>query len=84
MMKSLPLTTASILKKVGIPRHKLHYLELMGYITPRLKPIGNLEIRLYTHEDLEKITLLWKYLKEGFHHDVAYQKAMKDLGRGKR
>lgn len=83
-MKRFPLTTSYILQKVGIPRHKLHYLELMGYITPRLRPIGNLEMRFYTHEDLEKITLLWKYLKEGFNCDAAYQKAMKDLGRGKR
>lgn len=83
-MKRPPLTTAYILQKVGIPRHKLHSLEVMGYITPRLKPIGNLEMRLYTDEDLEKITLLWKYLKEGFNYDVAYRKAMSDLGRGKR
>jgi len=56
----------------------------MGYITPRLRTIGNLEMRLYSPEDLEKITLLWKYLKEGFHYDVAYMKAMKDLGGRKR
>ncbi len=83
-MKRLPLTTAHILQKVGIPRHKLHDLEIKGYITPRLKPIGHLEMRLFSHEDLEKITLIWKYLKEGFNHDLAYEKTMKDLGRGKR
>lgn len=83
-MKRLPLTTADILKKIGIPRHKLYSLEKMGYVTPRMKPIGNVELRLFTQEDLEKIALLWKYLKEGFNHELAYEKTMKDLGRGKR
>ena len=83
-MKRVRLTTANILQKVGIPRHKLHFLEKKGYVRPRLIPMGQLEIRLFAAEDLEKITLLWKYLKEGFSDQIAYQKAMKDLERGKR
>jgi len=83
-MSRRPLTTTYVVRKVGIPRHTLYSLEVMGYITPRLRTIGNLEMRLYSPEDLEKITLLWKYLKEGFHYDVAYMKAMKDLGGRKR
>lgn len=83
-MKRVLLTTAHILRKVGIPRHKLHYLEKKGYITPHRVPMGNVELRLFGSEDLEKITLLWKYLKEGFNDQTAYQKTMKDLERGKR
>jgi DNA-binding transcriptional MerR regulator len=72
------MKTSELLEKISIPRHKLYYLEQKGYISPKRIPMGDLEAREYDEEDLEKIRLIWKYLKKGFKHKVAYQKAMED------
>jgi DNA-binding transcriptional MerR regulator len=73
------MKTAEILKKVDIPRHRLYYLEQKGYITPKRVPMGDLEAREYSEEDTLKIKLIWKYLKRGFKHKIAYQKAIEEL-----
>ncbi|MBI3595857.1 MAG: MerR family transcriptional regulator [Nitrospirae bacterium] len=73
------MKTAEILKKVDIPRHKLYYLEQKGYITPKRVPMGDLEAREYSEEDTLKIMLIWKYLKRGFKHKTAYQKAIEEM-----
>ncbi|MBI3812389.1 MAG: MerR family transcriptional regulator [Nitrospirae bacterium] len=73
------MKTAEILKKVDIPRHKLYYLEQKGYISPKRIPMGDLEAREYSEEDTLKIKLIWKYLKRGFKHKMAYQKAIEEL-----
>ena len=73
------IQTTDILEKIHIPRHKLYYLEQKGYIQPRKIPRGELETREYTEEDFKKIELIWKYLKQGFKHKIAYEKAMEEL-----
>ena len=73
------MRTSDIIDKVKIPRHKLYYLEQKGYVTPKKVPMGDLETRVYTEQDLMKVKLIWKYLKEGFKHKVAYEKAMKEM-----
>jgi DNA-binding transcriptional MerR regulator len=73
------MQTSDILEKIDIPRHKLYYLEQKGYTHPRKVPRGELEVREYTEEDFRKIQLIWKYLKQGFKHKIAYEKAMEDL-----
>ncbi|MEW6408536.1 MAG: MerR family transcriptional regulator [Nitrospirota bacterium] len=73
------MKTTEILQQVGIPRHKLYYLEQKGYISPLRIQMGELESREYSEDDFIKIKLIWKYLKEGFKHRVAYQKAMEEL-----
>ncbi|MBI5287178.1 MAG: MerR family transcriptional regulator [Deltaproteobacteria bacterium] len=73
------MTTSQLLKELGIPRHKLYYLEQKGYITPKRIPMGDLEARLYSKVDVKKASLIWKYLKKGFKYKVAYQKAMGEL-----
>ena len=73
------MKTSKILEKVKIPRHKLYYLEQKGYVIPKKIPMGDLESREFDNEDLMKIQLIWKYLKRGFRHKVAYQKAMEEL-----
>ena len=73
------MKTAEILKKVDIPRHKLYYLEQKGYIAPKRIPMGDLESREYSEEDILKIKLIWKYLKRGFKHKTAYQKAIEEM-----
>ncbi len=73
------MKTSDIIYQANIPRHKLYYLEQKGYVTPERIPKGDLEIREYTEEDLQKVILIWKYLQDGFKHKVAYQKAMEEL-----
>jgi DNA-binding transcriptional MerR regulator len=73
------MKTSEILEKVKIPRHKLYYLEQKGYVMPKRTPMGDLEAREYSEEDLIKIRLIWKYLQKGFKHKVAYTKAMQEM-----
>ncbi|MBI3804797.1 MAG: MerR family transcriptional regulator [Nitrospirae bacterium] len=73
------MKTSEILQQINIPRHKLYYLEQKGYVTPQRIPMGDLETREYSREDLTKIKFIWKYLMLGFKHKVAYEMAMKEL-----
>jgi DNA-binding transcriptional MerR regulator len=73
------MKTAEVLGHIDIPRHKLYYLEQKGYIHPKRIPMGDLEAREYTDEDVIKVRLIWKYLKKGFKHKIAYRKAMDEL-----
>ena len=73
------MKTSEVLQKIDIPRHKLYYLEQKGYIRPRRIQMGDLEAREFSDEDLMKIELIWKYLKRGFKHRVAYGKALEQL-----
>jgi DNA-binding transcriptional MerR regulator len=73
------MQTSDVLKKINIPRHKLYYLEQKGYINPEKITRGDLEMREYTEEDFRKIQIIWKFLKQGFKHKAAYQKAMEKL-----
>ncbi|MFQ5585807.1 MAG: MerR family transcriptional regulator [Thermodesulfobacteriota bacterium] len=73
------MTTAEVLRKTGIPRHKLYYLEQKGYIKPRRIPMGDLEAREYTPDDVRRIELIWKYLQKGFKHKVAWEKALDEM-----
>jgi hypothetical protein len=41
--------------------------------------MGDLESREYSEEDILKIKLIWKYLKRGFKHKMAYQKAIEEM-----
>jgi DNA-binding transcriptional MerR regulator len=73
------MRTSEVLQYIDIPRHKLYYLEQKGYIRPKRIMMGDLEAREYTQEDVNRIKLIWKYLKGGFKHRVAYQKAIDEL-----
>jgi hypothetical protein len=43
--------------------------------------MGDLEAREYSDADVELVAAIWKYLKKGFKHRVAYQKALDELAR---
>ena len=73
------MKTSDILQTIDIPRHKLYYLEQKGYVHPKRVPMGDLEAREYTADDAMKIKLIWKYLRKGFKHKVAYKKALEEL-----
>jgi DNA-binding transcriptional MerR regulator len=68
--------TNDLLKQIDIPRHKLYYLEQKGYVTPTRIPMGDLEAREYSNSDVRLVAMIWKYLKKGYRHKVAYQKAL--------
>ncbi len=76
------MKTSEILQAIDIPRHKLYYLEQKGYITPKRIPMGDLEAREYSPEDLTKIRLVWKYLQKGYKHKVAHEKALEEMTAG--
>ena len=78
------MRTSEILEKIKIPRHKLYYLEQKGYISPMRIPMGDLESRDYSKEDFLKIEAIWKYLKKGFKHRIAFEQAMKEISGEKR
>ncbi len=73
------MRTNELLKQIDIPRHKLYYLEQKGYVTPVRIPMGDLEAREYSDSDVRLVTVIWKYLKKGYKHKVAYQKALAAL-----
>lgn len=73
------MKTNELLKKVDIPRHKLYYLEQKGYVAPRRIPMGDLEAREFSEADVRLVAAIWKYLKQGFKHKVAHQKALDEL-----
>jgi DNA-binding transcriptional MerR regulator len=73
------MKTGEVINKIGIPSHKLYYLERKGYIHPERIRMGDLESRDYSENELLKIQLIWKYLKIGYKHRVAYQKALEEL-----
>jgi len=73
------MKTSEVLQKIDIPRHKLYYLEQKGYVNPRRIPMGDLEAREYSEDDLTKIRMIWKYLQRGFKHKVAYAKAVEEM-----
>ncbi|MFQ5900369.1 MAG: MerR family transcriptional regulator [Thermodesulfobacteriota bacterium] len=75
----MALKTSQVVDMTGIPRHKLYYLEQKGYVSPERIPMGDMECREYSDTDVEKIHLIWKYLKKGFKHKIAYKKAMEEL-----
>ncbi len=75
----MTLKTSQVLEIIGIPRHKLYYLEQKGYISPSRIPMGEMESREYSELDVRKISLIWKYLQRGFKHKIAYEKAMEEL-----
>ena len=70
------MKTSELLQRVDIPRHKLYYLEQKGYVTPHRIPMGDLEAREFSEADVRLVQAIWKYLKKGFKHKVAYQKAL--------
>ncbi len=75
------MKTTEVLQQIDIPRAKLYYLELKGYIHPRRIPRGDQEIRDYSQRDVSMIKSIWMYLKKGYKLKMAYRKALQKLNR---
>ena len=46
------MKTSEIISKLDIPRHKLYYLEQKGYVKPKRIPMGDLEAREFSKQEL--------------------------------
>jgi DNA-binding transcriptional MerR regulator len=77
------MKTSDIISKLDIPRHKLYYLEQKGYVRPKRVPMGDLEAREFSTEDFERVKHIWKYLKRGYRHKAAFQRATEEMKAGK-
>ena len=65
-----------ILKRTGIPRNKLYYLEKKGYIKPVINSHGRLKIKDYSKDDFVKIQTIWHLLQQGMDYRSAFEKAI--------
>ncbi len=73
------MNTSDVLKRTGIPRQKLYYLEQKGYITPKKVVVGEKAFREFSEVDVQLIHWIWNYLKDGFRYRVAYEKALRKV-----
>jgi DNA-binding transcriptional MerR regulator len=74
------MNTSDVIKKTGIPRQKLYYLEQKGYISPKKTHVGEKAFREFDEIDVQLIHWIWTYLKDGFRYRIAYEKALKKIG----
>ena len=74
------MNTSDVIKKTGIPRQKLYYLEQKGYISPKKIHVGEKAFREFNEIDIQLIHWIWTYLKDGFRYRIAYEKALKRIG----
>lgn len=64
------MDTGEIVKNIGISHPKLYYLEQKDYIGPKKISITGGEFRNYSEEEVKKIKLIWKHLKQSMCQDV--------------
>jgi len=75
------MNTSDVIKKTGIPRQKLYYLEQKGYISPIQIHVGEKAFREFSEVDVQLIQWIWTYLKDGFRYRIAYEKALEKIGK---
>lgn len=70
------MDTSEVLKIIeGLSKRELYYWEEIRLISPKRIKRGKVEFREYSEKDLEKIQMIYKYVKQGFTPKVAAQKA---------
>ncbi len=74
------MKTSELVKELQITRDTLYYLEKKGFVTPKKTKAGKKLIRDYSEEEVRKVELIWKHLRRGFKYEVAYEKALAELG----
>lgn len=57
---------------------QIRYLERKEYIHPRMTRIKTRRVREYSEDDVQIITLISKYVAEGFRYKIAHEKAMEE------
>jgi len=70
-----------IVKNIGISHQKLYYLEQKDYIGPKKISITGGEFRNYSEEEVKKIKLIWKYLKQGMYQPELFYSSLRIFSR---
>ena len=68
-----------VAKQLGILPDQIRWFEKKGYVEPGWTLLKRRRVRDYPEDEVRKIGCIVKYRRQGFEHDVAYQKAMKEL-----
>lgn len=68
-----------VAKQLGILPDQIRWFEKKGYIKPGWTFLKHRRVRDYPEDEVRKIGRIVKYRRQGFEHDVAYQKAMEEL-----
>lgn len=66
----------------GMTKEDVYYLEQRGYLRPIKQRHGKVERNLYTTEQLQLVSVIWRYRQSGLPPREAYQRALRDRSRG--
>ncbi len=66
----------------GMTKEHIYYLEQRGYIRPIKQRHGRIERNLYTSDQLQLVTAIWRHRQEGLPPREAYQRALRERSRG--
>ena len=70
---SMKITELS--RRTGCSIDQIRYLEKKGAIRPRWKLIKKRKVRHYPESQIHRLSLISRYLEEGYKYDTAIQKA---------
>ena len=68
-------STSTVVKKTGVTLRQLYYWEKSGIVQPKFEQFGLRMYRRYENNDIELISNIIRYLKEGYNLQTAAQKA---------
>jgi DNA-binding transcriptional MerR regulator len=68
-----------VAKQLAILPDEIRWFETKGYIKPKWVVLKNRRVRDYSKKEMRKIELIVKYRRQGFEHDMAFQKAMEEM-----
>ncbi len=71
--------TSEVIKKTGINKDLLFYLERAGFVSPRKEAVGKIDRRWWSKEEVEKISSIYEYTLDGFTPKEAAKRAINDL-----
>lgn len=66
----------------GMTKENVYYLEQRGYLQPIKQRHGKIERNLYTREQLELVSAIWRYRQLGLPPQEAHRRALRDRSHG--
>ncbi len=73
------LRITEMARKTGASVDELRYIERKGFINSSRKHLAQREVRQYRDADVNKISLIIKYRRQGFTWDTSYKKAIEEM-----
>lgn len=70
-----------VAKQTNATPDEIRYFEKKGYIKSRWMRLSRRRIRDYAPVEVQRIELIVKYRRLGFEHDMAFKKALEEMGR---